>query len=218
MKDKYLAEIGHIEEGVAEVKHSNKRKSILMIGDSICRGYSPFVREEFKGKFDVIYPADNCRNSQYIITTLLTWVNEIEDKQNVEVVTFNCGHWDIAHWNGDEEPLTSIAEYEGNIKKIIRQIKKFFPNAKTIFFTTTPMSPDYNMDSINPRSNDEIKRYNAVAVKVVKESGVYIENLFSYMEDWTADKFMDYAHLTPDANKELGKHISDIILKVLKGE
>ena len=44
--------------------------------------------KEFKGKFDVIYPADNCRNSQYIITTLLTWVNEIEDKKNVEVVTF----------------------------------------------------------------------------------------------------------------------------------
>ena len=218
MKDKYFDEIGHIEEGVSAVKHSNKRKSILMIGDSICRGYSPFVREEFEESFDVIYPADNCRNSQYIITTLLTWVNEIEDKSNVEVVSFNCGHWDIAHWNGDNESLTSIAEYEENIKKIIRQIKNFFPNAKILFFTTTPMSPDYNMDSINPRSNDEIKRYNAVAVRAAKDSGVYIEDLFSYMEGWTAEKFMDYAHLTPDANKELGKHISDIIMKILKGE
>lgn len=147
MDEKYFANLGQTEEGFSEIKYDNKRKKIFLIGDSICRGYCPFVKENFKETHDVVYPEENCRNSQYIITSLKGWVNAFENTDGVELVSFNCGHWDIAHWNGEEESLTNVAEYAHNIKRIIRQLKKFFPNAKILFFTTTPMNPSYKMDS-----------------------------------------------------------------------
>ena len=215
MDQKYFESLGKTEEGFSEIKYDNERKKIFLIGDSICRGYRYFVQENFKETHDVAFPEENCRNSQYIITALRSWVNSFKDTNDVELVSFNCGHWDVAHWNGEEESLTNIAEYEHNIKRIIRQIKRFFPKAKILFFTTTPMSPVYKMDSQNPRCNDEIRRYNKAAVATAKKEDVFIEDLYSFIEDWDESKFIDYVHLTQEANKILGDHITNVISNLL---
>lgn len=215
MENKYFENLGQTEEGFSEIKYDSKRKKIFLIGDSICKGYRPFVRENFKETYDVTYPEENCRNSQYIITSLKGWVNAFENTDDVELVSFNCGHWDIAHWNGEAESLTNIAEYENNIKRIIRHLKKFFPKAKILFFTTTPMNPCYKMDSQNPRTNDEIKQYNKVAVNMAKNEGVFVEDLYAFMAEWDESNYIDYVHLKPKAARILGNHITSIILNLL---
>lgn len=215
MDEKYFENLGQTEEGFSEIKYDNKRKKIFLIGDSICRGYQPFVKENFKETHDVVYPEENCRNSQYILTSLKGWVNAFGNTDDVELVSFNCGHWDIAHWNGEEESLTNVAEYAHNIKRIIRQLKKFFPKAKILFFTTTPMNPSYKMYSQNPRTNDEIKQYNEASVNMAKNEGVFVEDLYAFMEEWDESNFIDYVHLTIEANQTLGNYVSDIIYKLL---
>jgi len=214
MDEKYFENLGRTEEGFSNIKYDSKRKKIFLIGDSLCRGYRPFVKENFKETYDVVYPEENCRNSQYILTTLRAWVNAFSNTDDVELVSFNCGHWDIAHWNGDEESLTNITEYGNNIKRIIKHLKMFFPNAKILFFTTSPMSPG-NKNSQNPRSNDEIMSYNKVAVQAAKESNIFVEDMYAFMEKWDESSFIDYVHLTLEANQTLGNYVSDNISKLL---
>lgn len=218
MGNKYFENLGRTEEGFSEVKYNDERDKIFLIGDSICRGYRPFVKENFEDTYDVVYPEENCRNSQYIITSLYGWVNSFETTENVKLVSFNCGHWDIAHWNNEEESLTDISEYVHNIKRIIKQLRRFFPNAKLLFLTTTPMSPTYKMDSQNTRTNEEIKLYNAAAMKALEEEDIFVEDLFAFMQNWSSDNFQDYAHLTQDAARVLGNHITDVISSIIKPE
>lgn len=214
MNSEYFDNLCKVEEGYADVKHTGG--GIFLIGDSICMGYRPFVKENLQEKFEVVYPNENCRNSQYIITSLKRWVREFENPQAVRLVSFNCGHWDIAHWNGEEDSLTSIVEYEKNIKRIIRHLKKFFPNAKILFFTTSPMNPNPNINSVNCRSNKEIVEYNKVAVSVANSENVYTADMYDFMKNWDESNFMDYAHLTIDANRILGRFVTDAILNLLK--
>ena len=91
MDTEYFENLGRTEEGYADIKHTNG--GIFLIGDSICMGYRPFVKESLQKSYDVVYPNDNCRNSQYILTSLNGWVHEFKNPQDVKLVSFNCGHW-----------------------------------------------------------------------------------------------------------------------------
>jgi hypothetical protein len=85
-------------------------RCILLIGDSIRMGYCKTVRAQLADVVNVFYPAENCRNTQNVITRLNAWSKEFPADE-IKLVQFNCGHWDIAHWNGDEESLTTVDEY-----------------------------------------------------------------------------------------------------------
>ena len=212
--DEYFEKVGRAEAGYTEIKHCGEKNKILLIGDSVCMGYRVFVQGDLNDEYDVVYPEENCRNSQYIITTLKAWVNMFENTDDVELVSFNCGHWDVAHWNGDNESLTSIVEYEKNIKKIIRYLRKFFPKANIVFFTTSPMCPNRTCD--NYRSNSEIEKYNDIAVSVSKSENIYTADIYGFIKLWDESKYIDHVHLTAESNKVLGKYVTNVILDILK--
>ena len=90
-------------------------KQILLIGDSIRMGYCEYVKDLLKDCAEVIYPSENCRSSQNIIMNLLNW-SHLCDKEKIEIIHFNCGQWDAAHFNCDLTPLTSLSEYRKNYK------------------------------------------------------------------------------------------------------
>ena len=107
-----------IENGLSEVKYycSDTKKNVYLIGDSIRRGYCLTVKEELSDVAEVFYPNDNCRNTQHVITRLKKWSGMINDLNKIDLVQFNCGQWDAAHWNEYPLSLTSESEYERNIK------------------------------------------------------------------------------------------------------
>lgn len=192
-----------------EFKCSESKTNIFLIGDSIRKGYCATVKNRLADVAEVFYFDDNCRSSQYIIMNLKKWANLFDDPSKIDIVHFNCGHWDVAHWNGYEFSLTGIDEYAKNMKAIIVLLKKFFSNAKLIFATTTPMNPDGGATGgVNPRSNDEIDRYNSVAAKIATEHGVIINDLNSHMRNWESNCYIDTCHLTPSAFARLGEEVA----------
>lgn len=195
-------------DGVAFVC-SDDKPNIFLIGDSLRRGYCATVKECLENEANVFYVNDNSRSTQYVIFNIKYWADMFDDCGKVDVVHFNCGQWDAAHWSRHELSLTSESEYAKNIKMIIDLLRGFFPKAKIVFATTTPMNPENeSMSSINPRSNEEINTYNRIAVKVAEEEGVAINDLHSFMEDWGSECFIDTCHLTPDSFKRLGEEVA----------
>ena len=210
MDDKF----NYTEEGsktIGKAENENK-KQVLLIGDSIRVGYCEFVKENLKEIADVYYPAENCRNTQYIITSLRLWLN-ICDPQKVDVIHFNAGQWDVAHWSEIGDSLTTLEEYGKNLWKIISIMRLLYPNAKIIFATTTPMNPD-SIVPVNPRTTEEIIEYNKVAKKVCLENNVVINDLFALCENWGAEMFKDYTHFTDSANQQLANQVSEEIKKL----
>jgi len=186
---------------------SSEKKNIFLIGDSIRIGYCRTVKELLAEEAEVFYVTENCRNTQYVMTGLLTWIHEFSDPSKIDIVHFNCGHWDAAQFAGNE-PLTTEAEFRRNIRLIIESIRNLFPNAKIVFATTTPMNP-VNRECVCPRSTEDIIRYNQIAEEVVSEHNIPINDLFAVTKDWDASCFADYCHFTPDSNKILGKIVAE---------
>ncbi len=205
----------YVEEGAASAvfECSDTLPNIFLIGDSIRKGYCKTVKTELEGKAEVFYVDDNCRSTQYVICSMRKWAGMFSDSKKVDIVHFNCGHWDIAHFSGAAECLTSESEYAKNIATIIFLIRKLFPNAKIIFATTTPMNPK-GVVGVNPRSNQEIERYNEIAKSVCLAEGVEINDIHAATRDWGEECFKDYCHLTPEAFSEVGKMVAE---KVVSG-
>lgn len=129
-------------------------------------------------------------------------------------VHFNCGHWDVAKWNGYDSSLTSEEEYGKNIKMIITLIKEKFVNARIVFATTTTMNPA-NLPCLNFRDNTMIDKYNEIAVKVVNDNGVVVNDLNYLTRNWKSDSYRDYCHFTEEASSIIGKAVADKLRKIL---
>lgn len=95
-----------------------ERKTVLLFGDSIRVGYAETVKEALSDIADVFYPPGNGRNTQYLMTGLYTW-SSLCDPEAADLIHFNCGHWDAAHWNRDPLPLTPIPAYAENLRRIV---------------------------------------------------------------------------------------------------
>lgn len=205
----------YIEDGIKETGNIDivhNKKNVFLIGDSIREGYCETVKKELYDIANVVYPNDNCRFTQYVLIRLYDWSKPYQDL-NMDLVHFNCGHWDVAHWNGEEESLNDIETYCGNIKRIIKRLKTIFPNAKIIFATTTAMNPNGSI-GINPRSNEEICRYNAAVRKILPED-VYINDLYKLTSTYNEDKYADYCHFTKSAFEGLGIEVANYIRKLI---
>ncbi len=198
-----------IENGDANVafKCSEDKANIFLIGDSIRMGYCATVADELVDVAQVFYPKGNCKNTQNVITSMKTWVNMFDRCDRIDIVQFNCGHWDAAHWSGYEISLTSENEYARNIKMIICLLKRYFCNAKIVFATTTPMNPS-GVVGVNPRSNAEIDQYNKIAIDVSTSENIIVNDLNAVAKDFGSECYIDYCHFTKDAFERLGREVA----------
>ena len=82
--------MAYIEEGKTNKQFvcSSVKKNIFLIGDSIRMGYCASAREALSDMAEVFYVADNCRNTQNVITNLNGWANMFDDPTRVDMVQF----------------------------------------------------------------------------------------------------------------------------------
>jgi len=184
-------------------------KQVLLIGDSIRMGYCEAVKEALNDCAEVIFPSENCMSSQYIIMRLIYWCNLCE-KDKVAIVHLNCGQWDVGHFNGTPEPLTSLEEYRKNLRMIVWTLRNFFPEAQIMLATTTPMNPAHP-ETINPRTTEEIIEYNRVVKEVAQELGLPVNDFFGESKDWSEELYLDYCHLTDEGYQRLAKKVTEAV-------
>lgn len=143
---------------------------VLLIGDSISIGYTLPVREQLKGKANVHRPPTNCSSTGNGLKNLNAWLGG----KKWDVIHFNFGLHDA------KLPPEGVGHappdvYEKNLRELVRRMKA--TGAKLVFATTTPvplggvLSPTRRFDSIPNR--------NAIAVKVMQENGVAIDDLYA---------------------------------------
>ena len=189
-------------------------KKICLLGDSIRMGYDDFVKEELK-EYEVYYDSeDNGRFTAYTI-----WMfNQLNAKYGpFDVVHFNNGYWDMNRSDIDNIPQTPIEDYIYNLKRLINMIKS--RGAIPIFATTTPIydTPiqDGNYMPTNYK-NEWVKEYNEAALKLMKQEGVMVNDLYSlmYQENRFA-KVYDSLHLTEDGYRKCAKQVANCIRKAI---
>lgn len=170
-------------------------KKIILLGDSIRMGYDKYVKMALEGEAEVFSPEENCRFTQYMLRFIHKWVGDSGFGEDTDLVHWNVGLWDVIQIMYDE-PITPIEMYEHYLHRICKRIRQCCPKAKVVFATSTPIH-QANYESVKHefwRSNETIKAYNAVAVKVVKEHGFEVNDLYALMEGAPDEYFSDRTH------------------------
>jgi len=91
-----------------------------------------------------------------------------------DVIHFNFGLHDAKHMSPTEF-RASREQYAENLRKLVAQMKP--TGAKLIFATTTPVPKDGKLSPT--RVFDNIPARNEIAVGVMKENGVAIDDLYA---------------------------------------
>ncbi|QDT99455.1 SGNH/GDSL hydrolase family protein [Gimesia aquarii] len=136
---------------------------ILLIGDSVSRGYTLAVRKALAGKANVHRAPANCGPTATGLKKLDVWLGK--------------GNWDVIHFNfGIHDRRTPPADYESRLETIVERLKK--TGAKLIWASSTPIPADWKE---GPAMKMALEEKNAIAARVMKKQGVEIDDLFTFI-------------------------------------
>jgi len=145
------------------VQDDPKLPRVLLIGDSISRGYTQDVRKSMSGKANVHRAPENCGPTANGVKKIDIWLGD--------------GKWDVIHFNfGIHDRKTSAADYEARLETLITRMKQ--TGAKILFATTTPVPPD---TKDGPEIVTQIDEKNTIATRVMQKHGVGINDLHAFL-------------------------------------
>ena len=145
------------------VQDDPKLPRVLLIGDSISRGYTLDVRKVMAGKANVHRAPENCGPTANGMKKIDIWLGD--------------GQWDVIHFNfGIHDRKTPAADYEQRLEALIARMKQ--TGAKLIFATTTPVPPD---TKDGPAIVAQIAEKNEIATRVMQKHGVLINDLHAFL-------------------------------------
>lgn len=184
----------------------NSKKKVLLLGDSISMNYRQWVKDKLQADMEVVYPKENGRFAAYTYRSLYDWESEIGPYDKVDLVYWNNGLWDVARvFEGDVQ--TDIEMYQRDIVRVYKLLRKLCPKAIIIFANSTKVVEKRYTGKLL-RRNEDIKKYNEVAEKVVKDMGGEIDDLFAITAKWTEIAWSDATHFKTGYSQKLGKHIA----------
>lgn len=172
---------------------------VLLLGDSIRMSYQPLVAQEVKEAAEVVGPEDNCQYSLYTLSSLERWLSELGKP---DIVHWNNGLHDAGH-NPNRYPVQIPLEmYRANLEFILYRLEQV--SSQVIWATTTPVHPKRPMLTDQwSWKNQEIDRYNEVAVSLMEKHGIPINDLHSIVLS-DVDRYLgeDQLHLSDEGNKK----------------
>lgn len=180
---------------------------VLLIGDSISIGYTLPTRELLKGKANVLRPAANGATTKFTLEHIDEWLGD----KKWDVIHCNWGLHDLRIMEGGKHQV-SLEDYEKNLNLLITRLKK--TGAKVIFATTTPVPEG----KVNPLRNPaDVPKFNAVALRVMKQQKVRVDDLYKAMLPKVAELQQPVnVHFKEAGYRFLAEHVAAEISRALK--
>jgi len=145
---------------------------VLLIGDSIVNGYFGLVRDALNGEAVV----DNWVTGKNLNSGgLLDDLREVLAKGPYDVIHFNIG------LHGWPEGRIPEGQYEPLLRKYVDVYRENAPDATLIWCSTTQISMQDEPTTLDPVNNPTIVERNAIAARVMKEYGIEIDDLYTFM-------------------------------------
>ncbi len=178
---------------------------VLIVGDSISIGYTPFVEKMLAGKAVVAHNPANAGTSGNGVFQMESWLDPKQGKW--DVIHFNFGLHDLKRMS-DGERQVAPAQYERYLRLFITRLKA--TGAKLVFATTTPV-PEGKLNP--PRVPADVPIYNEVALRVMKENGIPVNDLYSLaLENAGPWQQPVNVHYKPEGYEGLAKQVTRNIL------
>ncbi len=165
---------------------------VLLLGDSISRGYTLNVRAALAGKANIHRAPENCGPTANALKKLPLWLGD--------------GKWDVIHFNfGIHDRETPIADYEQRLETIVARLQA--TGARLIWASSTPLP---EQSQYGP--NAAIIQRNEVAVRVMAKHGIPVDDLYQLIVPRLADlQNTNDVHFKNQGYAVLGKQVASSI-------
>lgn len=211
----------------ATVSDQDAKPHVLILGDSISIGYTPVVQDLLKDEANVVRPtnknggAENCAGTNNGVKNIDRWLEL--DGGKWDVIHFNFGLHDLKHVqpetgaNSDDPNhphQASPAKYEEQLRAITEKLKA--TGATLIYATTTPVPEG----GVRPyRAPADVEKFNAIAVKIMQENDIEVNDLFAFAEPKLAEIQRPVnVHFSKEGSQALGEEVVKHIRAALKPE
>ncbi len=176
--------------------NDEKLPRVLLVGDSICNGYHPFVRTELAGTANIAFFATSkCVTDKSYLRSLAFFLDEYK----YAVIHFN---------NGLHSLTTDPKEWEAGLRASIKLIKEKGNGAKIYWASSTPLK--------DQEKTEKAKALNEIAARVMAEEGVPTDDLFALMDPLDRNaSWSDTYHFKDDAKKIQAKAVADCVRSAL---
>jgi lysophospholipase L1-like esterase len=184
------------------VKDDPALPRVLLIGDSVSRGYTAAVRKALDGKANVHRAPANCGPTASGIKNIDAWLTDHPGGEK----------WDVIHFNfGIHDRGTPVADYTARLEQLVRRMKQ--TGAKLVWASTTPI-PD------NPEQKQtaaSIVERNAAAAELMQKQGVAIDDLFGFITPRLAEMQRPKdVHFKDEGYDMLGQKVAESVADALK--
>lgn len=171
---------------------------VLLVGDSISRGYTVGVRNKLKGDVNLHRAPANCGSSAKGVVMIDDW----SGKKSWDIVCFNFGIHDVAQ-------KIDSAKYAANLEKIIALLK--VKSKKLIWVSTTP-------EYIKETNIDKCDKINRVAAAVMRKHGIPVSDINKALKSAPNHKalFTDGVHVNDVGSEILASTVAKTIADNLK--
>jgi lysophospholipase L1-like esterase len=179
------------------VKDDPKLPRVLLIGDSISRGYTLAARRGLAGVANVHRAPENCGPTANGLKKLDVWLG--------------AGRWDIIHFNfGIHDRKTPLADYTRRLEEITTRLKA--TGARLVWASTTPVAEGGMKDA----TEADLVARNAAAAEVMARHGVKINDLHAAMLPHLAEyQNPKDVHFGEPGYRFLGDRVAAAILKAV---
>lgn len=153
------------------------KPNVLVIGDSISIGYTPYVKGSLEGRAVVTHNAGNAQDSNNGVSNIDAWIGG----GRWDVISFNFGLWDLCYrlpgpitaTNRDKIHGTisvPVEQYRANLRIIATKLKA--TGARIVYQTTTVVP------AAEPgRYSSDVTIYNDAAKSVMRDLGIAVNDL-----------------------------------------
>lgn len=151
------------------------RRNVLIVGDSISIGYTPFLKDSLARQG--VYVEHNRGNGGSTIRgrdSIESWIGS----RQWDVIVFNFGLHDMVHKDAqkkyDVNGKVSVTpdEYRRNLQLIVAKLRETTAN---LIFVTTTMVPE----NASGRKVEDPAIYNQVALQVMRENSIPVVDLYT---------------------------------------
>lgn len=175
---------------------------VLLIGDSITRGYFGEVEKHLSGKaYCARLATSKCVSDPFFPDE----VQLLLKQYRFTVIHFNNG---LHGWGYTED------QYRDGLQRLMECFKAHAGEAKLIWATTTPTRNRDNLQQIDERT-ERVKVRNQIAAEIMKERGVPTNDLFGLVEHHPEFFSGDGVHYNGKGKETQGAAVAESVLKCL---
>jgi lysophospholipase L1-like esterase len=181
------------------VEDDPKLPRVLIIGDSVSRGYTEAVRKALSGKANVHRAPANCGPTASGVKSLNIWLGD--------------GKWDVITFNfGIHDRATPLRDYGKRLATIVGRLQK--TGAKLIWVSTTPLPPKsvYGSDTA-------IVKLNQAATQLMTKNRIPIADLYAALHTRLAEyQNPNDCHFKQEGYTYLGAEVAKAVNTALPEE